>query len=412
MNNKIKLLTVVLSSVLIFSSCAQTPRNIKNNSTENKDSSSSDKLYYDGSMTYSNDLLIKQPEVNEYYSFSLVGKKISQSESLKKFNSLFDIYCKDKYDSGVVDDKKRFINDEIVNGSDEIAYPDGFPKICDYLDDIENNKIKAREFFVDDLKSYLSVHNGELMTLNNGNSFAYLKHNGVLDQKGVGERKYIGMFFPEIYCDVTKEYFQKSNDRYKLADEEVTISQACDTAKKCVEKIYDNDLIKPYVSQVRAVDMNGQYGIALLMTGEYKGVPFDANEMKTPGVMHTSGYSNEKSYDNMPAEVFMFSSDSLDIITGYSSNFEVGHEEKADLKVDLYEATRIVNEKYSSNLNLNVRRIEFVYNKQQENENDDKLVYTCRPVWKLSAVATNSGSDLCIYVDAQSGECYHYENKY
>ena len=46
-----KKLFVIITAAVFFTSCAQTPRNIKNNSTENKDRSSSDKLYYDGSMT-------------------------------------------------------------------------------------------------------------------------------------------------------------------------------------------------------------------------------------------------------------------------------------------------------------------------------------------------------------------------
>ena len=264
------------------------------------------------------------------------------------------------------------------------------------------------EYFIDDKELYLSVINKNIHAINKGGSRKYLMDKGVIEKND----KPIAIFFPDWYCKVTKEYSDKSDDKITLSGKELTISDAEAKAIGYIKELNGNSEIVPIISQARVLDMNGQSGLSLCVSSEYKGVPFDANEMKSVGMIHSSGYSNGKSYENMPATAFMYTPDDLDILVGYYNSFDITNAKKIDLKISTYDATKIVDEQFTDKLKMSVRRIELVYCRQIINDGTDgDIVYDCCPVWKLSAVATNSNTDLCIYVNAVDGECYYYENK-
>ena len=397
--------TAVILAAVMLTACVDTPKNVKNKNSSQTESDSD--LYTHGSITYADDLMIKKPDTDEYYTFTLNSIKIPSSDSLELFNGLCDKLCKDKFDSKELDEKRRFISPDIER-KEENEYPFNYPKISEYLTQLRENKIKVDEYFIDDKELYLSVINKNIHAINKGGSRKYLMDKGVIEKND----KPIAIFFPDWYCKVTKEYSDKSDDKITLSGKELTISDAEAKAIGYIKELNGNSEIVPIISQARVLDMNGQSGLSLCVSSEYKGVPFDANEMKSVGMIHSSGYSNGKSYENMPATAFMYTPDDLDILVGYYNSFDITNAKKIDLKISTYDATKIVDEQFTDKLKMSVRRIELVYCRQIINDGTDgDIVYDCCPVWKLSAVATNSNTDLCIYVNAVDGECYYYENK-
>ncbi len=364
-------------------------------------------MYTDGTITYADNIIVRRPEADEYYTFLLTPQKADSSDTLELFDKLFNKYCKDKYDSSEINDKKRFISPDVEPNKNE-SYPNCFPKVSDHLKELLENKIWANEIYIDDEKVYLSVMNGNLHALNKGGTYSYLIEKGLIEKSG----KRIGMFFPDIYCEVKKNYFTTSDDKVDFSDEKITISQAQKKTIEYITELVGEHEIKPCISQTTIMDMKGRTIATLYITGMYKGVPFDANEMKKIGAMGTNGYSNNKEYYNLPECAIMDSSDNFDIITGYSHNYKIRDEKKVNLKIGLKEATRIVDKTFSVNLKLIIKRIELVYCRQiLTDEKDGEIIYDCYPVWKLSGKTNNSNNDLCIYVNALNGECYYYENQ-
>ena len=400
MNQRKMIVSLALSTVILLSSC-----NSSSSSAAEFDQKDNE-LYTEGTIAYADDIDINIPDTDEYYSFTMTHRKTKTSDSLKLFNELFDKHLKSRYNDSEIDDKKRFISPDIEQ-NDKLQYPYCYPRVCDHQQKLLNSDLAVYDLFVDDTKSYLSVQNGELHAINKGSCYSYLRDKGV-----IAENNTIGMFLPGDHCETTKQYFHSSEDKVKLMDKVVTVQQAQQKAIETINELVGGSNIKPYISQTAIVDMKGRQVLSFSVTGEYKGLPFDANEMKSSGAMRTSEYSNGKYYDNMPAAAYLDSSDNLDILVGYSNDYVIEDEKRADMKIGLKQAMKIADEKFSANTKLVVRRIELVYCKEKPSDTyDGEISYHCYPVWKLSANPNNSDTDLCIYVNAQVGECYYYENK-
>lgn len=401
-----KLVSVSLAFVLLLTGCN------KPSSSSGSDVNDSE-LYTGGSITYAEDIIIDQPDLDEVCTFTLTNKKAAASDSLKVFDEIYDKYCKDKFSQSELDEKKKVISPDLEY-NDDVPYPNCYPKVSDHMTEISENKIDVSQYYIDDPKLFLAVLNGNLHVLDKGNTYSYMNEQGMLTEDGsVNNDSVIGMFFPDHLCDTTAEYFTASDDKVKLSDGEITIAQAEEKALGYLGEMFSDSELKPHISQAKVIDMKGRAGITFFVTNEYKGVAFDANEMKKSGIASHSDYSNGKEYENMPATAFMDSSDTLEIVAGYNNRLEISEQKKADIKISLNEATKIADETFSSNLKLNIRRIELVYCMEKTETGDGVDVvaaYSCYPVWKLSANATNSGTALSIYVNAQTGECYYYEN--
>lgn len=397
-----KQIAVILAAVMLVG-CVQVPQNVK--SKPDSSVSSNAELYTEGAITYSDDLLIKTPQYEKLYTFTLTQKKFSNKQALEKFEEYFDKYCKDRMVGFDFDCEKRFIGFELTD--EKKQYPANYPKISDCESDIISGKVKADELFVDNLKVYLVLRYGVLSCLNKGHAFEYLRQKGI-----AAEQSSIGVSDPTWYCDITAKYFTDSDDKVTLSDGEISITQAKQKALEYIRELCGETQIKPVIPQVLVVDMKGQQGLSFVVAGEYEGVPLDAHEMKTAGSMEYDGYSNGNEYENMPAAAFMMSSDSIDSILANECRYDVSDCSETEKRLTLKQALKIADEKFSQQVRLKVYRAEFVYTKQViKGENGEPKEYKCRPAWKFSANPANSATRMFVYVDIVSGECYCYESR-
>ena len=397
-----KTISIILAAVLL-AGCAKTPENVKN--AQSSQAESRAELYTEGAITYADDLLIKQPETDALYTFTLTPKKLPQAEALKVFDSYYDKYCAERMKGMDAENEKRFMGYELMDTEKE--YPQNYPAVSDYKNDIISEKVKIDEIFIDNLKVYLVVRNGQLDFLNTGRAFEYLR------QKGLGtEQSSISVSQPTWYCDITAKYFTDSDDKVTLSDGEISITQAKQKALGYVRELCGESQIKPVIPQVLVVDMKGQQGLSFVVSGEYEGVPLDAHEMKTAGIMRFGSYTNGKEYDNMPAAAFMMSSDSIDSILANPCGYDVIDCSETDKRLTLKQALIIADEKFSKQVRLKIYRAELVYTKQIiKDESGETKEYKCRPTWKFSANPAASASRMFVYVDIISGECFCYESR-
>ncbi len=397
-----KLLSIILSAALL-TACVQTPDNVK--SKPDSAGSSNAELYTEGAITYSDDLLIKTPQYEKLCTFTLTQKKLPQSEALKVFDSFYEKYCAERMKGMDKQIEQRFMGYELMDT--EKQYPQIYPAVSDYKNDIISEKVKADLLFVDNLKVYLEVLNGQLSSLNKGHAFEYLRQKGMAT-----EQSSIGVSDPTWYCAITAKYFTDSDDKVKLADGEISITQAKKKALEYVRELCGETELKPVIPQVFVVDMKGQQGLSFVVTGEYEGVPLDAHEMKTVGAMGYDGYSNGNEYENMPAAVFMMSSDSIDSILANPCGYEVNDINETKQRLTLRQALKITDEKFSQQVKLKIYRAELVYTKQViKDESGEPKEYKCRPAWKFSANPASSASRMFVYVDIINGDCYCYESR-
>ena len=388
----------MILACLVLTACAGTPDNVKNSQSSQTDSR--EYLYTDGTVTYADDLLIKEPKDCELYTFTLTQPDVSQEKALQKFEMYYDKYFAQRMQNKNKQEEQRFVCHELRD--DSKSYPNNFPKISEHRNDIISEKIKTDELFIENDMAYLDVLCGRLHFFNTGQAFEYLKQKGMIERTDI-----ISPVLPATKCSVKANYFTQSDDKVRLSDGEFTVTEVQNKALGHIKEVYGDTQIKPAVSQTRIVDMQGQDGVILFITGEYNGVPLDAHEMKGTCAMQYTEYSNGCDYSNLPANAFMMSQSSLDSIYAADElTCEVSNVQNVNQTLTLKDALAAAEQKFSQHVRLNVRRAELVYTKQVIGPNE----YSCRPAWKLSATA-DSGTKLFVYVDVQNSDCYYYESR-
>ena len=143
----------MILACLVLTACAGTPDNVKNSQSSQTDSR--EYLYTDGTVTYADDLLIKEPKDCELYTFTLTQPDVSQEKALQKFEMYYDKYFAQRMQNKNKQEEQRFVCHELRD--DSKSYPNNFPKISEHRNDIISEKIKTDELFIENDMVYLDV---------------------------------------------------------------------------------------------------------------------------------------------------------------------------------------------------------------------------------------------------------------
>lgn len=348
-----------------------------------------------GPLVIDNTTVVIQSSSDEYYQFKLKSPSaMTNKEALELFNEYYDNYYSDKFTHEQKGNECRLIANEIEQTDEE--YPYCYPKITDHYDDIVNNKLSSLYLYLDTSKAHLAVIDKVgLYIMDLGGAYS-LKNSGGI----------VGMYCPENEYETKKSYYEPSDDKYSLADKELTVKEAAASAEALLNDLYktDDKDIKAKVFRANVIDMGEHMGISFVFGGEYKGIPFDCFEADNPNYAVEDGFSNGEKYKLLPAYAFMQESGSIDISLGFNSRYIINDEKKLDKILSLDECTDIVNKSFSDYVTLKAEKIQLVYTLRYNN--DDESSFSAQPAWKYS-VTDQNGNKLFIYVNAISDECYY-----
>mgnify|MGYP002868407500 CR=1 FL=1 len=377
-----KPLATALCAMLFLTACTASSDNKKENSNS-------------GSLVIDDTTDVIQSSADEYCQFTLKSPAaMTDKETLDLFNDYYDEFFSDKLTNEQKDNECRLIADELKQTDEE--YPYCYPKIADHYDDILNDKYSSLYMFLDTSKCHLAVIDKVgLYILDLGGAYSIKNSGGV-----------VGMYCPENEYETKRSYYVPNDDKYTLADKELTVKEAAASAEALLNDLYktDDKDIKAKIFRANAIDMGEHIGISFVFGGEYKGIPFDCFEADNPNYAVEDGFSNGEKYKLLPAYAFMQESDSIDISLGFNSRYIIDDVKKLDKIISLDECTDIVNKSFSEYVTLKAQKIQLVYTLQYNDENGSS--FSANPAWKYS-VTDQNGNKLFIYVNAVSGKCYY-----
>lgn len=364
------------------------------------------------------DVPVNIPEVYEYTSS--VPSNIDMNKYYDEFLGMFEYLFPNKK-----------INDEFLlymGGSSRLEYNnDGtikynYNKVSEWLEKILSGE-EGRVNFIYDETWFRDLQEQESpVCLELGNPIGYgyavinkgktveLSNSKVYDDKQDIERyPLLESYDPSEWLSYVGTYPTDSSKKYKLADKEISISEAVAFFEQNINNLpYPKDKdAKTSVVGVEVYQVSKDiFGYYFLTTKEYCGVKFDYMRSGT-------SHSRFDDYSAVGGNAFMVESNDIDVVYGYYQLQGVEDEISYDTIISIESAAQIISEKMTSNVVFEAQKIELVYTSKPA-KTEEGLIDTSYPsskvvpAWKLTLYNPNDALLYVCYVDAVDGQNFRY----
>lgn len=295
-----------------------------------------------------------------------------------------------------------------------------YKKVRDHYDDLASGKIGDvnllyDESWYDDVTEWNSpvclelgspIGNGYAI-VNKGKT-VYLAGKKYDSLQGIFRYRALESYEATDTFEVVGYYSPKSEKVFKLLDKEMSIKDAVQFYENYVNTFPDpeNPTLSVKVSEVFVLEIDeGVYGYHFVTTSTFDEVPFDHARAYVP-------YSKFE-YNFSVGSGFMLESDDVDMI--YSMKRLQKIESPTNIKsiVSIDEALQILSDSMTSNIEFNVRKVEFVYclklMYEEDGSLDTKTMPTqIHPSWKFTLRNDNDDLSYVCYVDAKDGGNFRF----
>ena len=277
-----------------------------------------------------------------------------------------------------------------------------YPKINDYVEQIQNDSLKINSFLYRDIDNskYLwwNVTEDYPHWVSKGEAYSFIKTD---DTK-------ISSWIPSDMENKVASYFNDgtNNDKtYRLIGGDVSIGDAINYFEKEYLSSLPYKANEKYSISVSSIDVynikDDLYAYVFNFSTAWNAIPFDRLE-------ETFSYQDTSHQYQISGEALMIKSNDIDTVVNLS--FPCVKETGDPIKniCRLEKAIDIMSSKLTKAVKFDVQTIELVY---VGNYSEDYTSAYLEPSWKFSTYNPNDSLYYCVYVNAVSGECKYVSYK-
>ncbi len=271
-----------------------------------------------------------------------------------------------------------------------------YPKVNDYIEQIQNGSIETDSFL------YRDIVNSKYLWWNKTTHFPHWISKGEAYELIKTDTTKISSWIPSDMDNKIVRYFNdgKNNEKsYALLDGDVPIGEAVNYFENEYLTSLPYTITEDYSINVSSIDVynikDNLYGYVFNFSSAWNTIPFDSRE-------ETFSYEDTSLQYLISGEALMINKDDIDTIVDF--NFPDIQEVGGAIEdiCSLENAVDIMSDKLTQNVKFDLQTIEFVY--RGDYSSDYSTAYL-EPSWKFIAYNQNDNLYYCIYVNAVSGEC-------